>query len=229
MVLKCIAIDDEPLALNLVKAYIHKNQALQLVQVFDDALSAIEFIKQHPVHLLFLDVQMPDITGLDLARNLDPAPMIIFTTAHKKFAYEGYELDAIDYLLKPFGYDRFNKAVTKALEYYAYKSSDQLKEEFIYVYSEYNQVKINVHDIEYIESLEDYVKIHLSSAKPVMTLMPLKKMLEKLPADRFQQIHRSYIVAIKKIKSFQSKKIELPSITLPVSDSFVEKVKLLKP
>ena len=225
--LKCIAIDDEPLALQLLKAYIEKTPILQLVSVFEDALSGIEFIRQHPVQLLFVDIQMPDISGLDLVRALDPGPMIIFTTAHKKFAHEGFELDAVDYLLKPFSFERFGRSVTKAQQYYAYKNSVKAKEEFLFVYSEYKLVKINFDEIEYIESLEDYIRIHLAAGKPVMSLMPLKKIMEKLPPSKFQRIHRSFAVAVKKIKAITNRKVILEHTELPISNTYFDTIKKL--
>ena len=222
MPLKCVAIDDEPLALELIKTYVARFAELEMLQVFDDAVSGAEFIRKIPVDILFVDINMPDITGLDLVRSLEEKPIIIFTTAHRKFALEGFELDAIDYLLKPISFERFSKAVKKAIEYSRYKNQ-QISEptESLFVYSEYRLIKIPFADIEYIESVEDYIKIHLSNAKPILTLMPLKKVLEKLPADKFRRIHRSYIVAIEKVNSILNRKVQLSfSTELPISDSY---------
>lgn len=221
--LKCIAIDDEPLALELMRKYIAKFPTLQLVQCFEDAISGAEFLARNPIDLLFVDINMPDITGIDLVRSLDPKPMVIFTTAYKNFAFEGFELEALDYLLKPIDMTRFGKAVEKAVEFQQYKASqgNTTQQESLYVYSEYRMVKINLKDIEYIESMEDYIKIHTSAAgKPILTLMPLKKVLEKLPADQFQRVHRSFVVAVGKIKSIQNRKIQLANAELPISDSY---------
>lgn len=221
MSLKCVAIDDEPLALELVKNYVAKFPELELLQTFDDAISGAEFIRNIPVDVLFIDINMPDITGLDLVRSLEKKPIIIFTTAHKKFAVDGFDLDAVDYLLKPISFERFSKAVTKAMEYARYKSKDDRASEYLFVYSEYRLIKIPLVDIEYIESLEDYIKIHLLNAKPILTLMPLKKVLEKLPPEKFKRIHRSYIVSVDKVNSVLNRKVRLSSSTeLPVSDSY---------
>jgi DNA-binding LytR/AlgR family response regulator len=222
MVLKCIAIDDEPLALRLVSEYISRFPALQLVKTFDDAISGAEFLKTKPIDLLFIDINMPDITGIDLVRSLPVKPIVIFTTAYKNFAYEGFELEALDYILKPIDFKRFEKAVEKAIDYYRYKNktTNEPTEESLYVYSEYRMVKIELSTIEYIESMEDYIKIHLTNAKTVLTLMPLKKVLEKLPADKFQRIHRSYIVPVNKIRSIQNRKVKLTEVELPVSESY---------
>ncbi|QEM13355.1 LytR/AlgR family response regulator transcription factor [Mucilaginibacter rubeus] len=222
MVLKCIAIDDEPLALRLINDYVSRFPALQMVNTFEDAISGAEFLKHNPVDLLFVDINMPDITGIDLVRSLDVKPMVIFTTAHKNFAYEGFELEALDYVLKPIDIKRFTKAVEKAVDYYKYRSkpAEEAAEESLYVYSEYRMVKIDLGTIEYIESMEDYIKIHITNEKTILTLMPMKKVLEKLPASKFQRIHRSYIVPVNKIRSIQNRKVQLTDVELPISESY---------
>lgn len=227
MRLKCVAIDDEPLALELIKNYVAKFTELEMLQTFEDAISAAEFIKGAAVDILFVDINMPDITGLDLVRSLEEKPTIIFTTAHKKFAIDGFDLDAIDYLLKPISFERFSKAVSKAVEYARYKNKTAGEEmESLFVYSEYRLIKIPLNEIEYIESLEDYIRINLVNAKPVLTLIPLKKVLEKLPAEKFKRIHRSYIVAIDKVNSVLNRKVRLTSsVELPVSDSYAGFIK----
>lgn len=224
MQIKCIAIDDEPPALVLMKEYISQCPGLQLLQTFDDAITGGEFLRNNTVDLLFIDINMPDITGLDLVRSLENKPMIVFTTAYKKFAMDGFELDAVDYLLKPISFERFSKAVNKATEYFEYKRKVKPEEaESLFVYSEYRMVKIALADIEYIESLEDYIRINLLYGKPVMTLMTMKKVLEKLPTTKFKRIHRSYIVATDKVKSILNRKAFLHSGTeLPISDSYLD-------
>lgn len=222
MTLRCIAIDDEPPALAVIREYVSKFPELQLVHTFDDAISGAEYLRQQPVDLLFLDINMPDITGLDLVRSLQEKPLIIFTTAYKKFAHEGFELDAIDYLLKPIPFERFSRAVHKAVEYYEYKNRPRYEqEECLFIYSEYRMMKISLQDIEYIESLEDYIRIHRVNDKPVLTLMTLKGVLEKLPSHKFKRIHRSYIVAVDKVVLILNRKVTLASSAeLPVSDSY---------
>ncbi|MFS2188018.1 LytR/AlgR family response regulator transcription factor [Mucilaginibacter sp. Mucisp84] len=222
MVLKCIAIDDEPLALRLISEYVSRFPALQMVNTFEDAIAGAEFLKNTPIDLLFVDINMPDVTGIDLVRSLQAKPMVIFTTAYKKFAYEGFELEAIDFILKPIDIKRFTKAVEKAIDYYKYKNkpTDDEAEESLYVYSEYRMVKIDLDTIEYIESMEDYIKIHITNDKTVLTLIPMKKVLEKLPSAKFQRIHRSYIVPVNKIRSIQNRKVRLTNVELPVSESY---------
>lgn len=223
MQLKCVAIDDEPLALELLQNYITRFPQLKLVHTFDDAISAVELLRNTKIDLLFIDINMPDITGIDLVRSLHEKPLIIFTTAHKQFAIEGFELDAVDYLLKPINIDRFTRAVHKAIDYYKYKSTPvQDDNDSIFVHSEYKLVKIQLNEIEYIESLEDYIKIHIAGSRPVLTLMSMKKVLEKLPVDKFQRIHRSYIVSVAKVRSIQNRKVQLTAgVELPISDSYV--------
>jgi DNA-binding LytR/AlgR family response regulator len=228
MQLKWVAIDDEPLALDLIKAYASRVPVLKMVQVFDDPIAGAEFLRKNPVDLLFLDINMPDITGIDLLKSFEEKPATIFTTAYKKFAYEGYELDAIDYLLKPIDFDRFSKAVNKAVEYYSYKrSSKPVGEAVIFVRSEYQLIKIELEQIEYIESVEDYLKIHLATGYPVMTLMTLKAILEKLPPEKFMRVHRSYVVPLSKIKSFLNRKVKLTTAEIPVSDTYIDELRNL--
>lgn len=220
--MKCVAIDDEPLALRLLSQYIAKFPSLELVQTFDDAIEGADFLNKNQVDLLFIDINMPDLTGLELVAFLKNKPIVIFTTAHKKFAFEGFELNAIDYLLKPIDFERFSRAVEKASDHFLAKNiSKEEVPESIFVRSEYKIVKIDLPEIEYIESLEDYIKIHLTGTKPVLTLMSMKSVLEKLPAARFSRIHRSYIVPHNQVKSVVNKKVQLSSgKELPISDSY---------
>lgn len=227
MILKCVAIDDEPLALDLISNYAGRIPALKLINTFEDAISGAEYLRQDPVDLLFLDINMPDISGIDLARAIDIKPMIIFTTAHKQFAYEGFQLDAIDYLLKPINFEAFQKSIQKAIAFrnYQQKENTGLAEACIYVHAEYRLVRIPFKEIEYIESMEDYVRFHVGKDKPIMSLMTLKKVLDLLPDEQFVRIHRSYIIPLTKIRSIQHKKVELRSIILPIGESYAEQLK----
>lgn len=228
MQLKCVAIDDEPLALEIIKKYISQFPALQLIQMFEDAVSGAEFLKKNRVDLLFIDINMPDITGVDLVRALgNDKPMVIFTTAYKNFAYEGFELQALDYLLKPIDQKRFAAAVEKAIGYHEYKLGESNgDDEAIYVHSEYRTIKINLKDIEYLESMQDYVKIYLlGNPKPILTLQTLKSLLEKLPEKQFVRIHRSYAISLKQVKSIHNRKVQLHAIELPVGTSYIDTIK----
>jgi DNA-binding LytR/AlgR family response regulator len=225
MQFKCVIIDDEPLALTLIASYMERLPQLQLLRSFDDAIAGAEFLRHHPVDLVFLDIQMPDISGLDLVRSLPQKPLIIFTTAHRKFALDGFELDAADYLLKPISFERFERAVTQATGQYRLKESmAKERDEALFVRAEYQLVKIDLSEIEYIESVEDYIKIHRTTGRPVMTLMTLKKLMEKLPSDRFKRIHRSYVIPLSRIRSFVNRKVRLTSAELPVSDSYANAI-----
>jgi len=222
MELKCIAIDDEPLALEVIKKHIADFPQLKLLHTFEDAISAAEYLRNNTIDLLFIDIDMPDITGIELVRSLKEKPMVIFTTAHKNFAYEGFELEALDYLLKPIDLKRFSAGVNKAIDYAKYKATGQSEMDgSLYVHSEYRMIKIELKEIEYIESMQDYIKIYLSNIeKPVLTLMSLKGVLEKLPQTEFARIHRSYAVAIKKIKSIHNHKAKLKTIELPIGNNY---------
>ena len=220
MKLKAVAIDDEPLALEIIKQYCAQYSSIDLLQTFDNAVAGLAYINQHQPDLLFIDIDMPDMNGIDLVNSIQLKPMIIFTTAYKEFALEGFELEAVDYLLKPFGFERFEKAVQKAFSYYQIHNNTE-KATHIFVYSEYRMLKIDLDRIIYIESLDDYIKIHLADGKPVMTLMSLKKISGDLPADQFMRIHRSYIAAAKYISSLSGRNITLTNgVTLPVSESY---------
>ena len=229
MTLKCIAIDDEPLALRLISEYVSRFPSLQLIRTFEDAISGAEFLKSTTIDLIFLDINMPDISGIDLVRSLAVKPMVIFTTSYRNYAYEGFELEALDFVEKPIEFERFTKAVEKAIALYQYKNraNEQLTptDESLYVHSEYRLVKIALDSIEYIESMENYIRIHLIQDKPVLTLMPLKEVLKKLPCTKFHRIHRSYIVPVNKIRSLQNRKVQLTNIELPVGNAYYEAIR----
>lgn len=225
MPLRCIAIDDEPLALEIIRSFADKTKQLEVTGSFEDAISAGEFLRSGAaVDLAFVDINMPGVTGIQLLRSLPQKPLFIFTTAHKEFAFEGFEMDAVDYLLKPIAFDRFEKAVQKAADMHQLKHTPgPTAEGHLMVYAEYNMVRIPYASIEYIESVQDYIRIHRKHNKPVMTLMPLKKVYEKLPGNLFQRIHRSYIVAVNEIQVLQHKKITLASGTqLPVGERYTD-------
>lgn len=226
--INCIAIDDEPLALEVLKKYISKVPELNLLQVFSDAIEAINYLKKNTVELLFLDIQMPDINGFDLYRNLAVKPMVIFTTAHKEYAVEGFEVKAIDYLLKPFNFIRFEHAVSKAIHWAKINDKEPAPIQYLYVHADYKMVKIAFADIIYLEAFDDYVKIN-TVTQSYLTLLSMKKILEKLPEKQFIRIHRSYIVALKNISFLQYRKIGLSNnIALPIGDTYRTTLSLLK-
>lgn len=223
----CIAVDDEPLALELMEGYIAQIPGLILKGTFTDAISAWGYLQRNPTDLVFLDIQMPDITGLQLARSMNRRqPLIIFTTAYAKYAIDGYTIDAVDYLLKPFEFSRFQDAVNKALTYkQLIDNAGSSTESAIFVKSDYQNIRINTDDILYIEGFDDYIRIHLVNGKSINTLMSLKSILEKLPEQAFLRIHRSYIVAVKKIQRIHNQQVCLGDISLPIGKSYVTTVK----
>lgn len=221
MKLSAVAIDDEPLALEIIKRYCASIPEIDLTQTFDNAVAGLDYMNRYRPSLLFIDIDMPDMSGIDLVNRLQLKPMIIFTTAYKEFALEGFELEAVDYLLKPFSFERFEKAFQKALlQHQAGNTASEATP--IFVYSEYRMIKINTPDIIYIESLDDYIRIHLNQAKPVLTLMSLKKITTLLPPGKFIRIHRSYIISADHLSMLSGRKVTLSTgMELPVSESYL--------
>jgi DNA-binding LytR/AlgR family response regulator len=215
----CIAIDDEPLALQLINEYCGKISFLQLDKVFTNTDEARVWLAQNKVDLLFLDIQMPDVNGLQFYKSLVEKPLVIFTTAYKDFAVEGFNVDAIDYLLKPFEYDRFLKAVYKSKEYLEFLSSQELQLNSIFVKVNYEIMKINLKDIELIEALDDYIKIYIKP-NPVLTLMTLKSIQERLPLRDFARVHRSFIIPLNKIEKFSKTKLVVAGKEIPIGSSY---------
>lgn len=214
--INCIALDDEPLALEILQEFCSKIPFLKLQKTFTDTFEAAKYLRKFPVDLVFLDIQMPEMNGIDFCRQYCENQMVIFTTAYSDYAVEGFSLDAVDYLLKPIHFPRFEQAAAKALEYYNYRhQSDQKEPQYLFVRSEYSLVKIALQDIDYIETLDDYIKIHISGRKSVLTKMNLKAVAEKLSKD-FVRVHRSYIVPLSKIRSVRGKTIQLADIELPI-------------
>lgn len=224
MQLRTIAVDDEPLALELLRQYINQFPRLNLIHSFTDSTQAAEWLKDNPIDLLLIDINMPELPGIKLVKALREKPLLIFTTACKQYAIDGFDLEAVDYLLKPIPFDRFSRAVNRAVSLFDY---EQLKGagSTLYVRSEYRLIKIPLGDIEYVESISDYLKIHLIDGKVVMTLMTLKSILEKLPPTLFTRIHRSYVVSIENLRAVSNNKACLSSVSLPISNKYQEIVK----
>lgn len=224
-----IAIDDEPLALQLVTGYIEKTPGLNLVGKFDNPLDAVDFMADKTVDLIFVDIQMPDLTGIEFTRAITKGPKVIFTTAYEKYALEGFRLDVVDYLLKPFSYEEFFKAVQKALrlirlEHKAEMTLVEANNEFLFLKSEYKIKRINFNDILYIEGLKDYVKVYTKNdPRPVLSLTSLKLLETKLPESAFMRVHRSFIVNLEKIDTIERSRIVFGKVYIPVSDQYKEK------
>ncbi len=240
--LNCLAVDDEPLALGLVCAFIEKTPFLNLVGRYTSAVEALQGLHELEVDVLFLDIQMPDLTGIELARVLEKssgptAPRIVFTTAFNQFALEGFRVDALDYLLKPFNYEEFLRAASKAKAYFDLVKKAENgpvptaatplyaapPEEYLFLKVEYQLIRVAYADILYIEGLKDYVKVHLlNETNPLLSLTSLKSLEEKLPAQRFMRVHRSYIVGLEKIEAISKTSIQIGDAVVPVSDQYKE-------
>ncbi len=223
--IRAIAIDDEPLAIEIIKAFSAKIDYLNLERTFTSSTEALRFLKKFPVDLLFLDIHMPSLSGIELLKSIPQSVMVIFTTAHREFAVESYELRAIDYLLKPIEECRFVSAVQRAKEYYDFHfkaSGSTEQEKSIFIRADYSLVKVVLSEIEYIEGLGDYLKIHLPGKKPVVVRMTMKTILEKLPSGDFIRVHRSFIVPVSKVESVRNKVIHIGDASIPIGASFEE-------
>ncbi len=226
MKIKCLAVDDEPLALQQLNLYIEKTPFLETVALCQSAYDCMDVLDKKEVDLMFVDINMPDINGLEFVKSLTVKPKIIFTTAYSEFAYDGFQLDAIDYILKPIDYASFLKAVNKAKMWFdlLQRNADTKvlqKEEDIFVKSDYKIVRIHIDDIKYIESANEYIKIHLDNNELITTLMRLKNIEEQLSTQKFMRIHRSFIVHLSKIKAVERSRVQLDSeIYIPVGDQY---------
>lgn len=226
MKLNCIIIEDEPLARNLLADYVSKVPTLNLVQAFGNPLEALEVLRAQPVDILFLDVQMPQLTGISLLKVLQNKPMVILTTAYSEYALEGYELDVADYLLKPVTFERFLKAVDKVTQRLSgenkttvVNTEPQSSPDFVFVKDGTKSVKVNLSEILYVEGLKDYVTIHTKQQK-ITTLQRMKALEEQLPADKFIRIHNSYIVAVQAIDVVQKSEVHIGTVSLPIGDTY---------
>jgi len=222
-----IAVDDEPLALQLISGYIRKTPYLDLRKEFENPVEAMEFLNEEPVELVFLDIHMPDLAGNQMARMLLNGPKIIFTTAYANYALEAYRLNAVDYLLKPFTYEDFLQAAQKAHRLIELERKEAVMPEtagdFLFLKSEYKVRRINFGEVLYIEGLKDYVKVYLKGEpKPVLSLSTLKNIESKLPPDRFMRVHRSFIVNLEHVNTIERSRIIFGNVRIPVGDQYKE-------
>jgi two-component system, LytTR family, response regulator len=226
MQLRCVVIDDEPWALELMKRYVGKIPFLKLVHILGDPSNAINFLKD--IDLLFIDINIP--SSIDLLSSMAIKPITIFITSYKKYALQGFEIGAIDYLLKPLDFERFKTAVRRALELFEIRQySKQAERQFLFIRSENKTIRIQLDEIEFIEACVNYIRIHRIHDDPVVTRTSLREISKKIPEQKFQRIHRSYIVAISQIKEFRNRKVLMNSLMeLPVSNSHTWFAKGLK-
>ena len=231
--MKCLAIDDEPLALDIIKDFCCKIDLVQLVASYTNPVEAVRTLNEQDIDLIFLDIQMPNISGLEFIRSIKNPPMIIFTTAFSNYAIDGFNLDAIDYLVKPFYFERFFKAVNKAYEIYRLRenkvpvSADiqhEVREniKYLMVKVEYTTVMLDLNLIRYIEGLKDYIKIYADNKKPILTKSTLKNIEQRLPSDEFVRAHKSYIVAFSKINYIENNRIVIDEKRIPIGNQFRE-------
>ncbi len=222
--IRVLAIDDEPLALQQLAVYIKKIQFLELVAECQSAIEAKEILNSEDIDAIFCDINMPDLNGMDFVKSLSSPPLVVFTTAYSEYAVEGFKVDAVDYLLKPFGLDDFKRAANRLLERLESKpepAAAEPEDDSIFVKTDYRVVKLSISDIRYIEGMSEYLKIHLESQpKPIVTLLSMKKMEEFLPSH-FMRIHRSYIINLKKIQEVNKNRVIMDSETyLPIGDNY---------
>lgn len=227
MILNCAIIDDEPLALDLLESYVLKTPFLNLIGRYSSAVVAMNTIREQKVDVLFLDIQMPDLDGIEFSKMVSPETRIIFITAFSQYAIDGFRVNALDYLLKPVSYKMFLEAADKALQWFelknmsSFESEKSITDDCIYVKSDYKLLQIRLDDILYVEGLKDYVKIYLENTpRPVLSLCSMKAMEERLPTNRFLRVHRSYIVQKGKIRVIDRGRIVFGQVYIPVSDSY---------
>jgi len=221
--INAIAIDDEPLALTVIQSLCNKNESINLQKTFTQPNEALKHLRKFPADLIFCDIQMPSMTGINLVKSLQQNTMVIFTTAFSEYAVTSYELNAIDYLLKPINQKRFNQAITKAQDYFDYiNKKEQTADSNIFVRSDFSLVKIPLADILYIEGLADYLKIHIKDRKPVMARMPMKEMMERLPSTDFIRVHRSFILPFSKIEAVRGTTIFISDQEFPIGRTYTE-------
>jgi DNA-binding LytR/AlgR family response regulator len=226
-VINCIAIDDDPSALKTIREFCLKIQSVNIVGTFTNPYEAIHTLNNNQVDLIFLDIVMPQISGLEFLKTLYNPPMVIFTTAFKEYAVEGFEYDAVDYLVKPFAFDRFLKAVNKAFQLLklknpvnsSFEEAPRISNGFLMVKVEYTTIRVDLNDILYIEGLKDYVKIH-TEGKLILTKTTMKNIIEKLPSDSFIRVHKSYIISLEKIDMIENSRIVIGNQRIPIGESF---------
>ena len=223
--IRCIAIDDEPLALQQIGGYITKTPFLELAGLCESAFQAIGLLEKTAVDLMFVDINMPDLTGIEFVKTLENPPKIVFITAYSEYALEGFRADAIDYLLKPISYGDFLKSANKVKSWFDTQSQKPAEirsnKDFLFIKSEYKILRINFNDIKYIEAMSEYIRIHLINAKPVMTLLSMKSIEDQLPQERFMRVHRSFIINLSRISVIERNRIVFDGSTyIPVSEQY---------
>ncbi|WP_210517150.1 LytR/AlgR family response regulator transcription factor [Hymenobacter terricola] len=226
--LRCLLVDDEPLALRLLASFVARVPFLTLAGTCRSALEALDALRREPVDVIFLDIQMPDLTGVEFVRSVRPEALVIFTTAYEAFAIEGFALNALDYLLKPIAFDRFLQAVQRAQNRLAPPTetappaAPAPADDYLFIKADYHSQRVGLREIRYLEGLKDYVKVFTAAPRPLLTLNSLKAFEERLPATDFVRVHRSYIVALGHIDSIRKNRIYLGDVVIPVGEAYLE-------
>jgi DNA-binding LytR/AlgR family response regulator len=222
MRLKCLVVDDEPLSQDVLKRYINDSPMLELVKVCSDAYEATDFLQNNHIQLIFLDINMQKLSGIHFIKSLSHPPLVIFTTAYPEYAIEGFEVDAADYLLKPFSYERFLKAINKAIVKINFTNTNTFADdEFILLKSDKKVFKINFKEIYYLQSLGDYIKVH-TNEKPLIVHNTFKNLLEQLPTKDFLRIHKSFVIALSKIQYLEGNQVKIANELIPVGLNYKE-------
>lgn len=219
--IKAIAIDDEPPALSVIENFCSQTDFIQLQKTFTKPTEALKYLRKFPVDLLFLDIQMPSLSGIEFYKSIQQDTMVIFTTAHSEYAVEGFNLKAVDFLLKPYTFERFLQAVNRAREFSGAAAQPD-GNQYLFVRADYSLIKINIADILYIEGLDDYLKIYIKDQKTIVTRMTMKAMASKLPANEFVRVHRSFIIPLKRVESVKNKSLILGGQEIPIGNSYEE-------
>ncbi|MEO9483370.1 MAG: LytTR family DNA-binding domain-containing protein [Ekhidna sp.] len=232
MPIRCLIVDDEPLAIEILHSYVQRVDSLELVGTCSNAVQAFDVLKKEKVDLLFLDIQMPKLTGIEFLKALNPTPKVIFTTAYREYAVESYELNVVDYLLKPIAFDRFLMSINKVVEsrestievVQATGTPAPTNDPFLFLKVDRKMVKVYLKDITYIESLKDYVRVKTEDGKELVSLQKISYLEKKLPSDCFVRIHKSYIISLKKIAAYSGSSIEVGGTEVPIGRSYKSEV-----
>ncbi len=227
--IKCIAMDDEPLVLEQLRTYLSRIPFLEVVAVCHDAYEGARIMEEQQIDAIFTDINMPDLNGLDFVRSLEQPPLVVFTTAYPDYAIDGYKVSAVDYVLKPFGFEDILEAAKKVKRQYDLKASQpqeqQPQADYIYVRADHRQVRVDIADIAYVEAMNEYVNIHLADGQNVVTFLRLRKLEECLPEPRFLRIHRSYVVNMDRVRSVSKTSVQMADgASIPIGDNYKERV-----
>ncbi|MCW3082988.1 MAG: two component transcriptional regulator, LytTR family [Bacteroidetes bacterium] len=224
--INAIAIDDEPMATRIIENFCSDIEFIQLEKSFNDPKAGLKYLKKYPVDLVFLDIDMPGMSGLELCKQIRQEAMIVFITSHRDLAVEGFNLDAVDYVTKPFQFERFEKAAKKAYDFLSFRTErpNAESEKYMYLRADYKLHKITISEIVYVEGLDDYVKVHIENQKTLVVRITMKKLLEKLPPNEFIRVHKSFIIAVNRINWIKTGSVSVGGQELPLGQNYAKAV-----